>query len=69
MHSIELFNDDTDKEIEDENIADNHVCYKEQEHGFIVLSLWLEIVASAINSILHHSDPSFISHEYKQVHD
>ena len=69
MHSIEFLDDDTNKEIEDENIADNQVCDKEQKHGFVVLSLWLEIVTSAINSILHHSYPALVSHEYEQVHD
>ena len=65
MHPIEFFYDDTYKEIEYENIADYNICDEEQKHDFVVLSFWLEIMTSAVDSISHDSNPSLVCHEHE----
>ena len=67
LHVVESLDDDSDEEIQDKDMAHNHVNDEVDDHGRIVVSFRLHVHVDAVNSLVHHDRPAFICHKDHQV--
>jgi len=69
LNCVEVVNDHTNKQVNDELASNNHEGNEEDDDGDISILLWLKANTTAINTAIHNLNPSFTScHLEKRVH-
>ena len=68
LYLIEVVDDDTDEEVDNELTADDHKGDEVGCHDWLVVELGLHVDSSCVHTIVHHTHPAFRSHHLEQSH-
>ena len=68
LNLVEVVNDDTDEEVDDELTSNDHESHKVQTRKVIIVFLRLHVYAGSVHAIVHHALPSFCRHHLEQAH-
>ena len=60
-------NDNSNEQVEDEDMTHNHVSDEVEDNARIVVDFWLQVDSSTIYGLVHDADPALIGHEDHQI--